>query len=45
MASCPPRHFPHWNVSLLFSTGYPPPPIICKIQKTRDLKYDYVLDL
>jgi hypothetical protein len=27
------------------STGTPPPPIVCKISKTKDLHFDYVLDL
>jgi len=35
----------HIGPSLLFSTGTPSPLIVCKIQKTKDLIYDYVLDL
>jgi hypothetical protein len=37
--------FPTLGRSLLFSIGYPPPPFRCKILKTRELFYDYVLDL
>ena len=36
---------PSLGRSLLFSTGYPPPPFVCKIQKTSDLYFDYMLDL
>ena len=31
--------------SLLFGTGTPSPLLLCKISKTKDLFYDYVLDL
>ena len=37
--------FPTLGRSLLFGTGSPPAPFYCKIQKTNDLFYDYVLDL
>ena len=37
--------FPILGRSLLFSTGYPPPPFDCKIFKTNELFCDYVLDL
>ena len=30
---------------LLVSTGYPPPPVVCKILKTKDYFCDYLLDL
>jgi hypothetical protein len=43
--SCRVAGFPALGQGLLFSTGYPPPPVHRKIQKTRGLDFDYVLDL
>ena len=35
----------HFGLSLLFSVGYPSPLFMRKMQKTKDLFCDYVLDL
>jgi hypothetical protein len=37
--------FPNWNGVYCLVLGTPPPPFGCKIQKTKNLDFDYVLDL
>jgi hypothetical protein len=38
-------YFPILGEVYCLVPGTPPPPVVCKIYKTNDLFYDYVLDL